>query len=328
MRFDRILAWLILVPPSELPLMSRSLRFVIFVVSLGWGAGVAPTYCQAVTSDPEVVEMFQAWDDRRIDIRYVALDASKGNLMIENLGTEAIVVRLPRAFGARAVAPGALPARPPVMRDFDAEPVLAQLGGGPLVGGQLGGQPGGGQGGGGAQNVGGNLQGGGQGFGGQGLGGQGFGGQRFGAGQARGFMRIPPGKTLRRSATTVCLNHGKPDPRPALEYRVVRLDQTVADPVLIEICAHVGSSALDWASGQAAAWHRTDSIDWKTLKAMPAHRSRYRATRKRFTPHQIESAQAFVNAARMHRPPVALASGQPESEKPERPYRSDGEGEG
>jgi hypothetical protein len=222
----------------------------------------------------ESVEMFTAIDRQWIEVRYIPIDSAKGTLVMKNLVDRVVLIEMPDGFAA--------------------QPILAQFG-------QAGLGNGFGQGGPGGQNA-----------GGQNAGGQNAGGQNGGAGtqtvggnanaaggQPAGIFRIPPGRSIKKNAVTVCLEHGKADPKPNIPYQLMRLESLVHDPLLAGICSQLNSPQLDQVSGQAAAWHVANNMNWKHLSDLPAHQSKYLPAKKLFSTKQIQSARAFVDGTRM-----------------------------
>ncbi len=143
----------------------------------------------------------------------------------------------------------------------------------------------GGLGGGGAQGLGG-------GFG--GVGGVGGGG----AGLGGGLFNVDPGKLRRIPVATVCLEHGKPEPRPRMTYKIVPIGSFTDDPAVTELCRLVGSGRLDPMAAQAAAWHLTDGMSWAELANKIGRRRLNGATEPYFTPAQLQGAMQIAAAAR------------------------------
>ena len=185
-----------------------------------------------------VVPMFDAIDAGLVDARIVMQNALRGRLILANTTDEEVNVQLPVAFGAQHV--------------------LAQFGGG---GGGFGGGLGGGGGGGGqTTGGGGGLGGGGGGLGG---GGGGFGGPGGGAG---GFFSIPAKKSVTVDYHSVCLEHGKPEPRNKMHYVPVKLDDVAADDAMKAFLMGVSASRGSDKAMQAAGWHLT-GMSWQELAA-------------------------------------------------------------
>ncbi len=126
----------------------------------------------------------------------------------------------------------------------------------------------GGGGGGGMGGGGGGMGGGGMG-GGMGAaewGGGGMGGGMMGGGGG-GFFSIPPEKTVQFPITTVCLNHGKAEPKPKMRYKLIKLEDFTSDSVLQEVLEAVGTGKFDdrKQAAQAATWFLTDKMSWEKL---------------------------------------------------------------
>jgi hypothetical protein len=194
------------------------------------------------------VQLFAGNEDGRLETRFVPKGSTGGFILVTNKTDEAVTVELPKAFVAVQV----------LKQGFGGG-----LGGGGQGGG--GGFGGGGQGGGG-QNAGGGFGGGGQGGG----GGFGGGGQGGGGQGGAGFFSIPPERTVRVPYTSACLNHGKADPSPRMNYKLVSVEEYTDDAVLAELIRMVGTGRVDQHSAQAAIWTRTDNMSWRELAAKNA----------------------------------------------------------
>jgi hypothetical protein len=193
----------------------------------------------------EQVGLFKGVEDGVLETRYVPKNSSGGFILVTNKTEKPVTVELPQAFVAVQV--------------------LKQFGGGGMGGGGMGGggMGGGGMGGGQSQSSGGGMGGGGMGgMGGGGMGGGGMGGGGQGGG---GFFSIPPERTVRVPYVSACLNHGRPDPSPRLEYKLIPVEEYTKDPVLGELIRMVGTGRVNQHSAQAAIWNRTDNMSWQTL---------------------------------------------------------------
>jgi hypothetical protein len=216
------------------------------------------------------VPLFDGMEEGVFEVQVIARDEFGGNLLITNVSDQPLNMQMPDAIVGVEVSP----------QGFG-------MGGGGMGGGGLGGQ---GQGGQGQQN---------QSFGGGGGQGGGFGGQGggggFGGGQ-QGFFSIPPEETLRVPYTSVCLDHGKHDPHPRMNYTIIPLEQYTQDKELQELVRMVGTGQLDPAAAQAAAWHLDDGMSWEELaaKTYPLFGG---AEAPFFTRDQLMGAQQVVAAA-------------------------------
>lgn len=196
-----------------------------------------------LTYDPDApkVELFQGMEEGKVDAKVIAKNPQGGFFLLENKTKQPLSVQLPEAVvGVQ------------VLQQFGG--MAGGLGGG--LGGGAGGQQGGAQ----AQSFGGGAGGG---LGGQqgGLGG----GLGAGGGAGQGFFSIPPEKTIRVPYTSVCLNHGKPDPHPRMTYRLVQPESYTEDQRLVELLKFIGTGKVHPQVAQAAAWHLTDKMSWNEL---------------------------------------------------------------
>ncbi len=232
----------------------------------------------------ERVELFKAMEDGLVETKVSAKDATGGVVYISNTSDKPLTVELPESFVAVQV-----------LKQFGGGGLGGGgggLGGGGLGGGGLGG--GGGQGGGQNQQQGGGF-GGGQGGGGLG-GGQGGGGLGGGQGGGGGFFSIPPERTVKVPYIGACLNHGKIDPNPRVEYKLVRVTEYTEDPILTELIRMLGTGRINQHSAQAAIWTRTDNMSWQQL-AEKGNRNFNGVIEYYFTPQNISAAQLLVATA-------------------------------
>jgi hypothetical protein len=227
----------------------------------------------------ERVGLFDGTSDGRLESKFIPRDATGGFVLVSNNSDQPLTVELPDAFVAVQV-----------LKQFGG----GGLGGGGLGGGGLGGGGLGGGQGGGNQQAGGGFGGGqgGGGLGGGGLGGGGLGG----GGGGGGFFSIPPEKAVKVPYISACLNHGKPDPNPRVEYRLVPVEEYTQDPVLAELIRLVGTGRVDQHSAQAAIWTRTDNMSWQQLAAK-SHRNLSGVVEYYFSSANIAEAQLLMARA-------------------------------
>lgn len=241
--------------------MNTTATTMLFSAAISLMAVSSPASAQQPT-----IELFDAIDRQLVAVRYIAVSPERGNIVAENLTGQRIAIVLPDALAAR-----------PVMGQF-ANNAGALGAGGPGAGGA---------GAGGAQPVGGNANGGG------GVGAGNNQGLRNG-----GVLRIGPRRTARRVVTTVCLEHGRPDPRAAMNYELVPIDQITDDPVIVELCRRLGGPDIDVAAAQAAAWHRRNAMSWQSLAKMNRLESKYLGNIARFHPSEIAAAKDWIETNR------------------------------
>jgi len=232
----------------------------------------------------EKVEFFKGMEEGQLETKLVPKDSKGGFLLVTNKSEEPVTVELPEAFVA--------------------VPVLKQFGGmggggmGGMGGGGMGGMGGGGVGGGGGgQAMGGGMGGGGMGgMGGGGLGGMGGGGMGgMGGGGGGGFFSIPPERTVRVPYISACLNHGKHDPSPRLDYKFMPVEEYTKDEVLGELIRMVGMGKANQHSAQAAIWTRTDNMSWQALASKSTRG--ILSVEYYFAPQNIQEGQYLMLAA-------------------------------
>ena len=200
------------------------------------------------------VELFDGMESGALNVTMIPKDSKKGTMLLENTTDKPLTVQMPDAFVGVHI----------------------------LKQGYGGGGGRGGGGGGGGQAVGGG--------GGGGRGGGGGGGG-FGGG---GFFSIPPERVVRIQYNSVCLAHGKPEPRSRMRYRPIPVEQFTSNMALQELIRKVGTKRIDPMVAQAAAWHLTDKMSWNQLAAKERKHLGGRASEPYFSHAEINRAQSLV----------------------------------
>lgn len=255
---------------------------------------------QEVVKGFESVDMFDAMAAGEIEVIVKPKDASQANFIVKNNSDRPLAIKMPPAFAG--------------------VPVLKQIGGGGGGGNQGGfGGGGGGNGGfgtGGGQGFGGGFGGGGGGGfggGGGGFGGGGFGGGgRGGGGQGGGIFNIPPGRDGKVTIQTFCLEHGKPDPRPRMDYTIAPIETLSTDPAVVEICKMVASGEISQNIAQAAAWNVANGLSWEYLLTKNRVERMDGSFERFFSRQELIFAQRVVSAAQERG--AANAKARPESQ--------------
>jgi len=174
------------------------------------------------------VEMFEAIEAKQIDVKIIPKDSKLLQVMIENKSDKPLNIKLPSAFAG--------------------VPVLAQAG---LGGGGLGG---------GGNNNTPQPMGGGMGMG-MGMGGMGMGGM------GGGMFNVAPEKVGKFKLTTVCLEHGKSEPRPAIPYEIKPIESYTDKLEVQELCRMIGTGKITQRAAQVAAWHLNSGMSFQQLAA-------------------------------------------------------------
>ena len=264
-------------------LIAACLAVSLATVFVGPAAAASKQPIKKLKHDPSIpsIELFEAMDQGVIETTVIAKDSHEANLFVTNKSDAPVSIQFPRAVVATQVLKQFFPQR-----------------GGLAGNGQ---QQGGGGGMGAAQPVGGGMMGGGQNQGGGNNGmlngnGNGF-ANNNGVGNGNGFFSVPPQKTVQVSLKTVCLAHGKPDPRQRMKYQLVKLEDYSSDSVLHETLKLFASGAFETETAQAAVWHLTDKMSWNDLKAKQIERIGLEPV-PYFNEKHVEAAQKLVDEAR------------------------------
>ena len=148
---------------------------------------------------------------------------------------------------------------------FAGVPVLAQPPMGGFGGGGFGGGPGGG------------------GFGGGAFGGDDMGGRRGG-----GVFSIAPNKTHKEAVRTVCLEHGKKEPRSTVKYTIVPIDSYTDNKTTQVLCEMLGDKDLDQNAVQVAVWSAENGMTMEELAAKTRQTARNNPVESYFKPGELQ----------------------------------------
>ncbi len=246
-----------------------TLRIAMFAATLLAAAsiGMAAESVKSIKPTANVIELFAAMESGEIEVKVFPKDDKGGNITIKNNTDKPLTIKVPEAFAG--------------------VPVLAQgLGGCP--GGGFGGCPGGGGMGGGNQGFGGGMMGGG--MGGMGMGGMG--------GMGGGFFNVAPDKVVKAKFAAVCLDHGKEDPNPRIEYKLIPIDEYAKNPAVTEVIKLMLAGKLDQHSAQAAAWHLQNGLSWEELAKKIGVKHLDGSVEAYFSPVNLQRALAATRIAK------------------------------
>jgi hypothetical protein len=80
-----------------------------------------------------------------------------------------------------------------------------------------------------------------------------------------GMFSIPPEHTAKITFQSVCLEHGKTDPDPTMNYKLIPVSQFSDSQQLAALLSLIGKNAIDPHVAQAAAWHLASDMSWQEL---------------------------------------------------------------
>ena len=227
------------------------------------------------------LDLFEAISQKKVDVLVVPKGSESCRMKVRNLSKQPLRLRMPETFAG-------------VPRTTYAQWEAGGMGMGGGMMGDMGsgfGSGPGGRGGRGRDGGMGGMGGGQQSFGG-GMGGMGDMGGMGGMG-GMGMMNIAPERTESIQVQTVCLEHGKAEPRSNGKYRIFPIEAVCANPVVSEICKALSVGTVDQRTAQAAAWHCTDEMSWEELSAKQIIRA-FGARYAYFSRSEIQGAMQLV----------------------------------
>lgn len=175
----------------------------------------------------ETVELFEGIKSGQLEAKMVHKDAAQGKVFITNKTDKPVNVKLPDTFVGVHVLPQG-------------------IGGGGLMGGV---------GGGGAQMTGG------------GGGGGGMGGAGGAGGGGGNFFNVAAEKVGEYPFVSVCMEHGKPEPRAAMTYQIRPADSSVMKPETREAIKLLTAGKITQRVAQVLAWHHQCDMSLEELAA-------------------------------------------------------------
>jgi hypothetical protein len=128
--------------------------------------------------------------------------------------------------------------------------------------------------------------------------GGGVGGGGIGGGGG-GFFNIAADRSAKLGVTTICLEHGKRDPNPRIDYAIRPLESVTDKPEIFELCKMLGRNEIPQNAAQAAAWHLANGLTWQQLAQKDRFRSQITgAFQKWFSPRDLMFAQRIAVEAK------------------------------
>ena len=218
-------------------------------------------------SSVETVELFAAVEEGMLTVKVIPRDSKQCRVFVTNMTDRKVNVQMPLALAAVPVLAQLFPNDPAPAQDNSSVP--QRLG----VGNPFG-QPNGFQ-------MGPDMQ----------------AGPMMNAGNQPFFAPfcIAPEKVAQLRLPTVCLDHGHPDPRPAMRYRLVPLKTVSEQEELGLLCRRLGYDPASQRVAQAAAWHFCNEKSWAELEGMIVQRLG-RPDQAFFTRDEIKRARSLVES--------------------------------
>lgn len=118
------------------------------------------------------------------------------------------------------------------------------------------------------------------------------------------FFNILPEKVGQWKLSSVCLDHGKPEPRPLMKYEIQPLAEYTQKPGVAQVCAMLGRGEISQRTAQLAAWHLNNDMSWEKLAGM--RRKLALGTEPTYSRRELdagkEAAEKAVESAKKSRP--------------------------
>ena len=221
----------------------------------------------ALNSSDSAIDVLEAESQGLVSVRYIPNDSRSAQIVVVNRSHRPLTLRLPAGF--------------------TGVPVLAQFGGGMGMGNNNN------------NNVGFGAAGQPQTAGGGGLGQQGMNGGMAGQGVqgGGGAFSIQAEKTRVLRVTTVCLEHGKPEPSSRYPYKLASLESFSNDPTLAVVLESLSRGELSQRVAQAAAWHIANGLTWQQVEAKIIDHAGSDPDEPFFSPAELSAAHQVVSVA-------------------------------
>ena len=112
----------------------------------------------------------------------------------------------------------------------------------------------------------------------------------------RAFFSVAPEKVGQLKLPCVCLEYGKPMPRPLMSYQVRPIERVTDKTAVHEMCRMLGRDELDQKTAQAAVWHLNNGISWEDLAAKRIQRMPAWRDEPLFTARELADAKKAVES--------------------------------
>ena len=279
--------------------MKRTRMILLGAVCLAGAALANALYAQDDSAQPRSIGLFDVMNQGLVEAKLSPRSSLESTMVVKNLTKEPLEIDMPAAFAGVPILAQPNPmfggpgmggrgfrgGRAPGMGGPAGGPVGA-AGGGFVAGGRAGGTSSTSSGRGGSQSVGG-------GFGGGGFGGGAMGGR---GGMGGGWF-VAPEKTVREKVRTVCLEHGKSDPRAGCEYAIVPIEECTANKTTQVLCEMLGSGETNQQAVQAAVWNQESGLTFEELSEKISRPTRNSRPEPWFTAEELAGGTSLLEEA-------------------------------
>jgi hypothetical protein len=110
-------------------------------------------------------------------------------------------------------------------------------------------------------------------------------------------FNIAPENVAQLRLRCVCLEYGKPNPRPRMDYEIKPIESVSEKPEVRELCRMLGHGLVSQRGAQAAAWHLANDMSWEKLAKLRRKLAMGRITQPFFTSRQLAEGKKAAEAA-------------------------------
>ena len=110
-------------------------------------------------------------------------------------------------------------------------------------------------------------------------------------------FNVAPENVAQLRLTSVCLEYGKPNPRPKMSY-AIRPIQSVTEKAEVEaLCRMLGRGQVSQKAAQAAAWHLAGDMSWERLARLRRKSTVATLSQRIFTSRELAEGKKAAEAA-------------------------------
>ncbi len=114
-----------------------------------------------------------------------------------------------------------------------------------------------------------------------------------------GVFSVPPGKVVRKTLKSVCLQYGIPEPGPRNKYKLAPIDEVVSNDQVSRLLGYL--TPANQRVVQLAAWHLNNKMSWEQLGRVRIPPGNGRSNQP-FQRHELEAAYQLVEWLKMPTP--------------------------
>jgi hypothetical protein len=114
-----------------------------------------------------------------------------------------------------------------------------------------------------------------------------------------GVFSVPPGKVVRKTLKSVCLQYGIPEPGPRNRYKLAPIDEVASNDQVSRLLGYL--TPANQRVVQLAAWHLNNKMSWDQLALVRIPPGNGRSNQP-FQRHELEAAYRMVQWLKMPTP--------------------------